>query len=162
MVWSRLKLSVECHSWMAHILFYGAWDFLGSSRKLSDDVTGFIRYSLLMDLPPSDATVADCLVMIGLFIGCSQEVRGSLMDPRFVKLIRLLQPSTRVPHLQDLRQAHHDYGLVSTDRGPARPHILRDDLDWAASSLGWFPEELRSVPRRYAYSRFVRLHNDVY
>lgn len=44
MVWSRLKLSVERHSWMAHILFYGAWDFLGSSRKLSDDVTGFIRY----------------------------------------------------------------------------------------------------------------------
>ena len=115
-----------------------------------------------MDLPPSAATVADCLVMIGLFIGCSQEVRGSLMDPRFVKLIRLLQPSTRVPHLQDLRQAHHDHGLVSTDRGPARPHILRDDLDWAASSSGWFPEELRSVPRRYAYSRFVRLHNDVY
>ena len=82
--WSELKLSVEHHSWMAHILLYRAWDVLGSSRKLSDDVTGFIRYSLSMDPPPSDAIVADCLMMIGLLIGINIHVDDlSVVDKRY-------------------------------------------------------------------------------
>ena len=82
-VWTGLKLPVEHHSWMAHILLYRAWDVLGSSRVLSDDVTGFIRYSLSMDPPPSDAIVADCLMMIGLLIGINIHMDDlSIVDKR--------------------------------------------------------------------------------
>lgn len=82
--WSRLCFSVEHHTWMAHILLYRAWDVLGSSRKLSDDVTGFIRYSLSMDPPPSDAIVSDCLMMIGLLIGINIHVDDlSVVDKRY-------------------------------------------------------------------------------
>lgn len=83
-VWDGLKLSVEHHNWMAHILLYRAWDVLGSSRKLSDDVAGFIRYSLSMDPPPSDSIVADCLMMIGLLIGINIHVDDlSVVDKRY-------------------------------------------------------------------------------
>ena len=83
-VWDGFKLSVEHHSWMAHILLYRAWDVLGSSRVLSDDVTGFIRYSLSMDPPPSDAIVADCLMMIGLLIGINIHMDDlSIVDKRY-------------------------------------------------------------------------------
>lgn len=83
-VWSGLRLSVEHHSWMAHILLYRAWDALGSSPKLSDDVTEFIRHSLSMDPPPSDVIVADCLMMIGLLIGINIHVDDlSIVDKRY-------------------------------------------------------------------------------
>ena len=123
-VWSKFKFSVEHHSWMAHILLYRAWDVLGSSRKLSDDVTGFIRYSLSMDPPPSDAVVADCLMMIGLLIGINIHVDDlSVVDKRyearlwshFVKLTCLSQPRAHVPHLQDFRQAHCYHETISTN-----------------------------------------------
>ena len=82
--WGGLKMSIEHHSWLAHILLYRAWDALGSSRYLSDDVTGFIRYSLLMDPPPSDAIVADCLMMIGLLVGIGIHVDDlSIVDKRY-------------------------------------------------------------------------------
>jgi len=83
-VWSRLKLSVEHHSWMAHTLLNRAWDVLGSSRKFSDDVTGFIRYSLSMDPPPSGAIVAGFLINISLFIGINVHVDDlSVVDKRY-------------------------------------------------------------------------------
>ena len=82
-VWDGFKLSVEHHSWMAHILLYRAWDVLGSSRNLSDDVTGFIRYTLSMDPPPSDVIVADCLMMLGLLIGINIHMDDlSVVDKR--------------------------------------------------------------------------------
>lgn len=80
----KFKLSVEHHSWTAHIQLYRAWDVLRSPRKLSDDVTTFIRYSLSMDPPPSDAIITDCLTMIGLLLGINIHVDDlSIVDKRY-------------------------------------------------------------------------------
>jgi len=85
LVWKPSKFTTPHHSWMAHILLYRAWDTVATANKLSEDVTGFVKYTLSLDPPPPTAIVADCLLMIGLILGIGIHVDDlSVVDKRYV------------------------------------------------------------------------------
>ena len=66
--WSEFKFSKSHHCWLSHMLQYRAWDSLLTQRKLSEDVRGFLDYSLACDTLP-DRVVADCLFIINMVAG---------------------------------------------------------------------------------------------
>ena len=124
--WQTLKFTTPHHSWMAHILLYRAWDTVGTANNLSEDVTGFIKYTLSLDPPPSTAIVADCLLMIGLILGIGIHVDDlsvvdkryaqSRGDYRYICLLSLFQPRTQTPDRQDLRKSDGDPAEARSDR----------------------------------------------
>jgi len=124
--WQALKFTTPHHSWMAHILLYRAWDTVGTANNLSEDVTGFIKYTLSLDPPPSTAIVADCLLMIGLILGIGIHVDDlsvvdkryaqSRGDYRYICLLSLFQPGTQTPDRQDLRKSDGDPAEARSDR----------------------------------------------
>ena len=67
--WSDLKLSKSHHCWLGHILQYRAWHSLQTDGRLSNDVRGFLDYSLACPTLP-DPVVADCLFIINMVAGC--------------------------------------------------------------------------------------------
>jgi len=69
MRWETFTLTTPHHTWMAHILLYRAWDTLGTTGVLSEDVICFVKHTLSLDPAPSSAIVADCLLIIGLILG---------------------------------------------------------------------------------------------
>jgi len=66
--WSDFKLSKSHHCWLGYILRYRAWDSVQTQGRLSDDVRGFLGYSLECDTLP-DRVVADCLFIINMMVG---------------------------------------------------------------------------------------------
>ena len=68
--WSEFKLteSQSHHCWLSHILRYRAWDSIGTTRELSEDVRGFLDYSLACHTLP-DHVVSDCLFIINIMVG---------------------------------------------------------------------------------------------
>lgn len=86
MRWEKFTFTTPHHSWMAHILLYRAWDTLGITGVLSEDVTCFVKHTLSLDPPPSDAIVADCLLIVGLILGIGIHIDDlSVVDKRYVK-----------------------------------------------------------------------------
>jgi len=83
MRWETYKFTIPHHSWMAHILLYRAWDTLGTTGVLSEDVISFVKHTLSLDPPPSSVIVADCLLIIGLVLGIGIHVDDlSVVDKR--------------------------------------------------------------------------------
>ena len=86
MRWEKFTFTTPHHSWMAHILLYRAWDTLEITGVLSEDVTCFVKHTLSLDPPPSDAIVADCLLIVGLILGIGIHIDDlSVVDKRYVK-----------------------------------------------------------------------------
>ena len=83
MRWETFKFTTPHHSWMAHILLYRAWDTLGNTGTLSEDVAHFVKHTLSLEPPPPPAIVADCLLIIGLILGIGIHVDDlSVVDKR--------------------------------------------------------------------------------
>ena len=73
--WSKFKLTESHHCWLGHMLQYRAWDSLMQPQgKLSDDVRGFLDYSLTRGTLP-DRVVADCLFIINMVAGHRPQAR---------------------------------------------------------------------------------------
>jgi hypothetical protein len=86
MSWEKFTLTTPHHSWMAHILLYRAWDTIGTTGVLSEDVTCFVECTLSLNPPPPDTIVADCLLITGLILGIGIHVDDlSVVDKRYVK-----------------------------------------------------------------------------
>ena len=66
--WPKFTLSRSHHCWVSHILQYRAWTSLHERGELSDDVKGFLEYSLACDTLP-DPVIADCLFVINMMVG---------------------------------------------------------------------------------------------
>ena len=91
MRWKTFTFTTTHHSWMAHILLYRAWDAIGITGVLSEDVISFIKYTLSLDPPPPAAIVADCLLMIGLVLGIWIHVDDlSVVEKRYVKQCEMI------------------------------------------------------------------------
>lgn len=83
MRWEKFSFTTPHHSWMAHILLYRAWDTLGTSSELSEDVTSFIKHTLSLNPPPPSVIVTDCLLIVGLILGIGVHVDDlSVVDKR--------------------------------------------------------------------------------
>ena len=83
--WKEFSFSHTHHTWMGRILLYRACYLLENGEPLSDDIKGFILYSLQRD-NPSPAIMLDCLFIISLFIGVrlvSDDTQ--VVDKRLVK-----------------------------------------------------------------------------
>ena len=63
--WSDLKITGSHHCWLGHMLQYRAWHALQDCGKLSDDIKGFLGYSLACGTLP-DRVFADCLFIINM------------------------------------------------------------------------------------------------
>lgn len=84
MRWETFTLTTPHHAWLAHILLYRAWDSLGTTGVLSEDVICFVKHTLSLDPPPSSAIIADCLLIIGLILGIGIHVDDlSVVDKRW-------------------------------------------------------------------------------
>ena len=79
--WSDLKLSKSHHCWMGHILQYRAWHSLQTNGVLSDDVKGFLDYSLACATLP-DPVVANCLFIINMVAGHRPEPQKLVVKNR--------------------------------------------------------------------------------
>jgi len=67
---------------MGHIL-YRAWDVLRKGEALPDDIKEFVLHSLRLEPPPPAPIVADCLLIIGLFLGIKLHIDDlSVVDKR--------------------------------------------------------------------------------
>lgn len=103
--WSKFQLSEPHHCWLSHILLYRAWETLQNQGELSDDVKGFLKYSLACDTLPS-RVVADCVFIINMIAGHRPPSRELLnKDRRLAPFVTLLV-------IADARHSHQIASLI--------------------------------------------------
>ena len=91
MCWQRFSFTPSHHAWMGHILLYRAWDVLGKSEPLPDDIKGFVLRSLRLEPPPPPPVVVDCLLIVGLVLGIGLHVGDlSVVDKRWGEFVCIL------------------------------------------------------------------------
>jgi len=86
--WPDLQLTESHHCWLSHILQYRAWDALGTSGNLTDDVRGFVAESLSRRSPTR--VVADCLFIVHMVIGHRPQSRELRIKDRRLVLFNTL------------------------------------------------------------------------
>lgn len=84
--WKDFVFSDTHYCWLSHILRCRAWVILRTRDTLTEDVLGFVRYSLSKEHPPPHQAIADCLLIIHMTVGRLPEFDDRLLikDKRLV------------------------------------------------------------------------------
>jgi len=81
--WDTFTFTTAHHAWTGHILLYRAWSAHRKQTPFPSDVMGFVDSSLRLKDLPLAPIVADCIIMICLFLGIDIDLEDlSAIDKR--------------------------------------------------------------------------------
>lgn len=85
------SFTIPHHTWMGHILLCHAWDVIRNGKPLPEGIREFVLHSLRLEPPLPAPITADCLFIIGLFLGIRIHISDLfVVDKRCVDLVCIL------------------------------------------------------------------------